>query len=93
MANNRMFLVYRPTGRAIHLGKRMGFGWYKDLPDHVPPLIEALFNHAEEAALEHGYDQDDFVLAMEHSNSEYVFCDWVYTEKKDGPLRVFLPTR
>lgn len=31
MANNRMILVYRPTGQAVYLGKRLGDGWY-DVP-------------------------------------------------------------
>ena len=28
MANNRMFLLHRPSGKAVYLGKRMGWGWY-----------------------------------------------------------------
>lgn len=75
MANNRMFLIHRPTKLGIMLGKRMGWGWYK------PP---------EAAELQRFYDyhrrhshQDDFVLAMEDSD------DWICTTEWVEGLRVF----
>jgi hypothetical protein len=65
MANNRMFLVYRPTGDAVFLGKRMGFGWY-GAPQDLEIRLSALFARSEEAASQNPqYSQDDFLLAME----------------------------
>ena len=56
MANNRMYLIHRPTGTAIMLGKRMGWGWYQ------PPTgeqMERFFEASEEQR------QDDFYIGME----------------------------
>lgn len=65
MANNHMWLVYRPTSRGVKLGKRMGFGWY-GVPPEAAVLIQRLFEHAENYAVEHGEaSQDDFLLLME----------------------------
>jgi len=56
MANNRMYLIHKPTGTAVMLGKRMGWGWY------TPPTEDQMtrfFEASEEA------NQDDFYLGME----------------------------
>lgn len=58
MANNRVYLGHRGSGYYIHLGKRMGFGWYttnKKLQTH----IEALLVETETV------DQDSFVILYE----------------------------
>lgn len=60
MANNRMLLVYEPTGDAVYLGKRMGYGWY-DVPADIKESIEALFKKAEK----YNEDQDAFILILE----------------------------
>ena len=36
MANNRMYLVHKVTGKKLYLGKRMGHGYYR------PPEAEAM---------------------------------------------------
>lgn len=74
MANNRMFLLHRPTGKAILLGKRMGWGWY-GTPENVAERIEALFTSAENES----YDgsQDDFCIALEDgSDATLALSDW-----------------
>jgi hypothetical protein len=57
MANNRLWLVHRPTGEAVRLGKRLSDGWYD------PPSIDAMNAFFERAAV--CGEQDDFVLALE----------------------------
>ena len=65
MANNRMFLVHRPTGRAIGLAKRMGWGWYVGNPanNNMAQRLTDYFDALEE--LDYEGLQDDFVLALE----------------------------
>jgi hypothetical protein len=86
MANNRMFLVYRPTGDVVYLGKRMGYGWY-GTPEDVAQRIAALFEKAENAA---GGDisQDDFAIALEFGdNQPHAISDWKYGERaSDGSV-------
>ena len=55
MANNRIFLVYEPTGRAVCLGKRMAWGWYGVLTD-IGEKLQILYDHVREE----GSDQDAF---------------------------------
>lgn len=87
MANNRMFLVYRPTGDAVMLGKRMGWGWY-DVPNDISERIVQLFALAEKAALQNeNFSQDDFAVAMEHAARQpYVLSDWHYAELPKIPV-------
>lgn len=81
MANNRMFLVYRPTGDAVFLGKRMGWGWY-GTPADLAENIAELFKKAELAAGSE-FSQDDFAVALESGkNQPHVIDKWQY--KKDG---------
>ena len=65
MANNRMFLVYRPTGECVEIGSRMGWGWShrSDINDK----INALFDRCEQNS---GDSQDDFFLAMESCDNQ-----------------------
>lgn len=86
MANNRLWLVYRPTGKAVFLGKRMGYGWYH-VPQDVKARIEALFAHVEECYPDNS--QDDFMLAMEECQAQgniHVSTQWRYTEMGQAPL-------
>src|SRR6185369_11071979 len=71
MANNRMFLVYKPTGDAVYLGKRMGDGWY-DVPETLGNALQALFD-----LVEHKGPLDGFALAMENGwDNPHVIDDW-----------------
>ena len=90
MANNRMFLVYRPTGDAVFLGKRMGWGWY-GTPKDVAESIAALFEKAEKAAGEgakRGLSQDDFAIALESGgNQPHVISKWQYKDVDGRKVR------
>ena len=73
-----MFLVYRPTGDAVFLGKRMGDGWY-GTPEDVAERIASLFSKAEECQGQ--YSMDDFAIAMEQGdNQPNVISKWKYTD-------------
>lgn len=63
MANNRMFLVHRPSGNRVYLGKRMAVGWY-DAPPDLGQKIAEMFNVVEHLAPD-GAGQDDFVIEMD----------------------------
>ena len=68
MANNRMFLVHRPTGYAVYLAKNMADGWY-DVPYNLNKNIEALFEFIYERRGEEqtamACDWEDFAIGME----------------------------
>lgn len=84
MADSRMFLVYRPTGDAVYLGKRMAWGWY-GVPDDVAERINELFAKAEQAACD--FSQDDFAIAMESvKNQPHVIDKWKYKTNACGKL-------
>ncbi|MFH1236649.1 MAG: hypothetical protein V1685_07025 [Parcubacteria group bacterium] len=85
VANNRLWLVYRPTGKAVFLGKRMATGW-GSTPDDVKERIEALFDHIAEVYPNHS--QDDLCLAMEENQSgnTKIETKWQYTEQVTSPL-------
>ena len=86
MANNRMFLVFRPTGDAVFLGKRMGRGWY-GTPEDVAESIAILFEKAEEAAGGE-FSQDDFAIALESGeNQPHVIDKWKYKDMNGGKVR------
>ena len=83
MANNRMFLVHRPTGLAVFLGKRMGHEWYTtDKFTSVQKLFDAVKN-------EHDYynKQDDFAVALEDARgATLALGEWQYGLKRDDGL-------
>lgn len=88
MANNRMYLVYRPSGRAIYLGKNMGMGWY-DVPDNLVERMRELFDKAYDDALDGEHSLDDFCVAMENSDGEpFVLVDWDWI-RDDGRTQIF----
>lgn len=77
MANNRLWLVHRPSGAAVMLGKRLADGWYN------PPSVEAMNTFFEAAAME-GH-QDDFVLAIEDAaGAPRCSEDWAYVPDNEG---------
>lgn len=83
MANNRMFLVYRPTGDAVYLGKRLGSGWH-DTPEDVAERIAELFQKAEQTASQSDFSRDDFAVALEQGEHQpHAIAKWGY-EKADG---------
>ena len=62
MANNRMFLCFRPTGDAVMLGKRYGYGWIANR--NLGRQLQSLFSRIEQTLPEDA-SQDDFFLGME----------------------------
>lgn len=82
MANNRMWFVYRPTGEAVFLGKRMGHGWY-GTPDDLADRVTALFARVLEA--DQSYSQDDFAVALELGEGQpHALSKWVYGSEKSA---------
>ena len=76
MANNRMYLMHRPSRKAVYLGKRMGWGWY-NVPDDVKERIKRLFKMVENQ--EADGDQDDFCIALEDGETAPLSdSDWQY---------------
>ncbi len=84
MANNRLYLVHRPTGFALFLGKRMLRGWYSG-NDGIPEAklnafydrIDALYGeapkdwhepHNPENLAEAQASQDYFILVLEDNS-------------------------
>ena len=83
MANNRMYLVYRPTGDCVYLGKRMGWGWY-DTPDDVADRIRKLFEKVE-AIKRDTCSQDDFAIALQAGKHQpHVIHDWSFIWQRGG---------
>ena len=81
MANNRMLLCYRPSGRIIGLGKRMGFGWYNAVKKEK---LDEFFAQCEQDALEVEDSQDAFCLLMENDQglTDCFGKQWVYDSKE-----------
>lgn len=79
MANNRMFLVHIPTGLAVGLGKRMGWGWYLTDTLAVGPHIEKLYTILKDEFNYEG-EQDAFRLMMETDPG------WCYGPTRDDGL-------
>lgn len=77
MANNRMFLVHRPTGIGIMLGKHMGRGWYSEPKEGE---LRVFYEY-----LEHNHEQpNNLFLGMEDpENNLCVEIDYT-REKVDG---------
>lgn len=84
MANNRMWLVHRPSGKAVFLGKRLGSEWSgtpKDVSDRISVLFDVAENH------DYGLARDDFCLAMEDcTGAPFAFDNWQYTTTGEVPL-------
>jgi hypothetical protein len=82
MANNRMWLIHRPSQLGTLLGKRMGWGWYQ-APNQK--RMEKFFAYLSS----HYDDQDDFILAMEDCEDSSCFSDWQYIEEKENGFMKF----
>lgn len=76
MANNRMFLIYKPSKLGVMLGKRMIMGWYK-APESKE--LERFYDYVE---ANHFDTMDDFVLAMEDCSRSDCFGDWNYSGER-----------
>ena len=80
MANNRMWLLHKPSGKAVMLGKRYNDGWYS--------THENLFYKVNNLFVTAGSFSDDFTLAMEDcSGAKSAFDKWEYT-KEPSVLKV-----
>ena len=84
MANNRMWLIHKPSQLGVLLAKRMGIGWYD------APSGERLNRFYDYLEAEFGFEgQDDFVLAMEDCKESSCFDNWKYTDEKIRGFRKF----
>jgi hypothetical protein len=88
MANNRMYLLHRPSGMAVPLGKRMGLGWYESAAAFQ---IMKLFDWVEDKAAPN--EQDDFVIVMEDATHCFVKTEVVGGDPVDGLLKLELRER
>ena len=81
MANNRLWLIHRPSGASVYLGKRMGLGWYQDKPEQLAEKLEEFFKEAEGGS--DGHTQDDFILGLEDASGAPSATDkWQYVGHK-----------
>ena len=64
MANERMYLCYRPTGDAVFLGKRLASGYY-GVSEDLPEKLQALYDKAEESWFSESTGLDDFAVVFE----------------------------
>jgi len=94
LANNVMFIVHRPTGKAVRVAKRMGDGWYianDDLLDHLTILFDLAEKHDDP---QHSRNIDNFSLAMEYcEESGDAYTDWDYGGQPadENGLRTLFP--
>lgn len=59
MANNRLYIVHKPTKKCVYLGKRMGWGWH-DVPNNVRSNLNKFFEYLETCE-----EQDSICIGME----------------------------
>ena len=93
MANNRMYLVHIPTGLAVMIGKRLGWGWYmhpesqSDLGNRIALLYEVL-----EKEYSYEGNQDDFTIALEDADeASFALGNLVYgPERKDKLIQLII---
>jgi len=89
VANNRLFLAYRPTGQAILLAKRMAFGWCLAYPETVAEDLGMFFSAL---GFPEGASQDDFCLCMESAENQPNCLDnpkdWQYNFDADGKVSI-----
>lgn len=70
MANNRMYLVHRPTGLAACLGTRGAYGWHcasRDCDQRLQLLFDTTAADPDPGNGNTG-GQDDFMLVMEDAS-------------------------
>lgn len=69
MANNRMFLVHRPTGIAVIISKHMGWGWYNPTDEET---MQAFYELTVEKS-ENMAEMEDICLGMESCDADSPF--------------------
>ena len=63
MANNRMWLVHKPSGERVLIGKRMAIGWYHTASNEkLGAMIKVFLERCELFRFE---EQDSFTLELE----------------------------
>ena len=77
MANNRMFLVHRPSGIGVMIGKNFGREWDWD-PDNKNMNLQGFYDRIYQEG-----DPDNFVLLREDQGG------WNYTEEFTDGFRIF----
>lgn len=83
MANNRMWLIHKPSKLGIMLGKRMGWGWYR------APKEEEFNRFFEYLSENPDGSQDDFLLVIEDCAGSSCFGEWKYTDEKESGFSKF----
>lgn len=76
MANNRMYLMHRPSGLYIYLGKRLANGWF-DIPDNLGFKIEQLHRNIWEEGY---YTTDDFCIGLEDATGAPMAMEITWTD-------------
>lgn len=93
MANNRMWLIYKPTGHAVLLAKRMSDGWYLNDPDTLGTSMTRFLDAVDADQVWNKVlcsgEQDDFALGLEvPGDNPHSFNDWQYQEDQEpGQVR------
>ena len=86
MANNRLWLLHRPTKKAVMIGKRMGHGWYLLHPKDIGETLCRFYDHIE---LKSFSEMDDFQLIIEQNDRVInpVISDyWTYDDFEIFPI-------
>ena len=96
MANNRMFLFHRPTGKCVEMGRCYSTGWVANAPEVVEffAMLEDIWTEPQWRDAK-GY-LEDFVLLMEHaSDCPGISTAWHWTDGNgpDNPPRIVLGPR
>ena len=76
MANNRIYLVHKPSGVGVYIGKHMGWEWYNGmdptvLGTHINTFLAAITDHCI-GAREH----ESVMVVMESSTDPSVETTW-----------------
>ena len=85
MADNRMWLIHKPSKLGILLGKRLGWGWDAIVEKNELQRFYAYLAF-EESDTGSG---DDFILSQEDCSNSSCFDNWRYTEEKVSGFRIF----
>ena len=86
MADNRMWLIHRPTRLGVMIGRRNGLGWDK------APEQEDVQRFFEYLKINPEGSQDDFFLAMEDCATVDCFSNWKYGKNEIDGFMEFIFT-
>lgn len=90
MANNRMYLVHKPSKTGVYIGKRMGHGWYCGAQYDTGKAIAEFYEYLENN--EDIREQDEFILVQEDSQCSecYEITTYIQENNENGrPLFEF----